>query len=255
MKTDVFDLDGNKVRSIGLPRQFSEELRPDIVKRAVLAILSKLRKPYGADPRAGKKHSVEVSKRRRAYRGSYGHGISRVARKVLWRRGTQFGWVGARAPGMVGGRKAHPPKAEKIWEQKINKKERKKAIRCALSSIAQSNSLTVIDTKFEDILKTKDALSVLKKLNFSGELDRLKTKKIRAGIGKLRGRKYKKKLGPIIIVSKDCNLKKSANNLQGFEIVKINEINAKLLTSGHESPRKAIFTEDSINKLNKENLF
>ena len=36
-------------------------------------------------------------------------------------------WVGAFAPGTVGGRKAHAPNAEKIFDKKINKKENRKA--------------------------------------------------------------------------------------------------------------------------------
>ena len=43
-------------------------------------------------------------------------------------------WVGAFAPGTVGGRRAHPPKSEKIWSKKINKKENAKAIRSAISA-------------------------------------------------------------------------------------------------------------------------
>lgn len=255
MKADIVGLDGSKLKSINLPKQFDEEPRLDLIKRAILTIWSQLRQPYGSDPRAGKKHSVYISKRRHAFRCCYGHGISRANRKVMWRRGTQFGWVGAFSPGTVGGRKAHPPKAEKVWKQKINDKERRKAIRCALSWIANSNNLTVVDSKFEGMNKTKEVISVLKKMNFSNELERLQVKKIRAGRGKTRGRKYKKKLGPIIVVSKDCKLKKSADNLQGFDIVEVNRINTKLLVSGIDKPRKAIFTEDSINRLEKEGLF
>ena len=62
----------------------------------------------------------------------------------MWRRGTQFMWVGALAPGTVGGRKAHPPKASKIWNLKINKKERAKAIRSALGGSAKE-SIAVLD--------------------------------------------------------------------------------------------------------------
>ena len=42
-------------------------------------------------------------------------------------------WVGAVMPGTVGGRRAHPPKADKIWSQKINTTERRKAIRSAIA--------------------------------------------------------------------------------------------------------------------------
>ena len=123
----VLDLENKEKGKIKLPKQFEEGVRPDLIKRAVLAIRSHKRQSYGASPEAGKRASVKVSKRRRNYRGCYGLGISRTPRKIFSRRGTRMNWQGAFAPGTVGGRQAHPPKAERIWWQKINKKERKKA--------------------------------------------------------------------------------------------------------------------------------
>ena len=87
-----------------LPKQFEEPVRADLIKRAVEAIQSHNRQQYGADPRAGLKHSADLSKRRRKYRGSYGHGISRVPRKITSRRGDQFNWTAAIVPGVVIGR-------------------------------------------------------------------------------------------------------------------------------------------------------
>ena len=125
MQLKILDTEGKESGKVDLPKQFSEPVRPGLIKRAVLAIQSHKRQPYGTDPRAGMKSSAELSRRRRKYRGSYGFGISRVPRKILSRRGTRMNWVGAFAPGTVGGREAHPPKASKKWAQKINKKERK----------------------------------------------------------------------------------------------------------------------------------
>jgi len=42
----------------------------------------------------------------------------------------------------------------------------------------------------------------LEKLGFSAELERTKIKKVRAGVGKTRGRRYKKKVGPLIVTAK-----------------------------------------------------
>ena len=126
MKVDILDVSKNKVGEIDLPTQFNEEVRIDLVKRAVLALQSNKRRSYGAMKEAGKRASVKLSKRRRNYRGMYGFGISRTPRKILSRRGTRMYWVGAFAPNTVGGRRVHPPKAEKVLAKKINKKERKK---------------------------------------------------------------------------------------------------------------------------------
>src|SRR3989344_4626216 len=131
---NIYNLKAEKVGDIKAPEQFNEVYHPNLIKRAVHAIRSNKRQSYGADILAGKKTSVRLSKRRRDYKTSYGHGMNRTPRKVMWRRGRQFGFEGAFAPGTVGGRKAHPPKSEKILKLKINNKERKKAIRSALAA-------------------------------------------------------------------------------------------------------------------------
>src|SRR3990167_1169224 len=225
----VLDLEGKKIREINLPKQFSEPYHPNLIKRAILAIQGNKRQPYGASPRAGLRYSSTLSKRRKKYKGSYGKGISRTPRKVMWRRGTQFGYVGATAPGTRGGRKAHPPKAEKIFTKKINIKERRKAIRSALSAtftldlIKKRNHQIprefpfIIEDKFETLEKTKDVMNILNKLGFEKELERCEKKKVRAGKGKTRGRRYRKKVGPLIVVSKDCKLLKSAVNIPGVD--------------------------------------
>ena len=134
MKLSIIDKTNAQKGKKELPAQFNEAVRPDIILRAVLSIQSNKRQKYGAFSEAGKRPSAKLSRRRRDYRGSYGIGISRVPRKILSRRGTRMNWAGAFAPGMVGGRRAHPPKADKEWSQKINKKERRKAIRSAMSA-------------------------------------------------------------------------------------------------------------------------
>src|SRR3989338_2777215 len=166
MKAEVFDLDGKKIKTIELPEQFYENYEPDLINRAILAIFSHRRQPYGTMPLAGQGYSAKLSRRRRDYKTPYGKGVSRVSRKTMWRRGMQFGWVGAISPGTVGGRRAHPPKSTKIWDLKINNKERRKAIRSALSGVVQNSKLIVVDDKFEDLKKAKDVKRVLGLLGF-----------------------------------------------------------------------------------------
>src|SRR3989338_9685068 len=134
MKIPLFGLDKKKSGDKELPGQFQEEYRPDLIRRAVHVLQTAARQPYGSHPDAGKRHSSRISKRRRNYRGCYGLGISRVNRKIHSRRGTRMFWVGTFSPQTVGGRRSHPPKAEKVLEQKINKKENQKAIRSALAA-------------------------------------------------------------------------------------------------------------------------
>ena len=128
MKVTILNKENQNKGEVDFPSQFSESYRPDLIRRAVHALQSAARQAYGANPDAGQRHSSTISKRRRNYRGCYGFGISRVNRKILSRRGTRMHWVGTFSPQTVGGRRSHPPKADKIFEKDINKKENRKAL-------------------------------------------------------------------------------------------------------------------------------
>ena len=266
MKAKVFDLNGKELKQIELPIQFEEEIHPNLIKRAVLAIESKLRQAYGSMPVAGMRSAARLSKRRRTYRGSYGHGISRVPRKIMWRRGTQFGWEAAFIPGVVGRRRAHPPKSSKIFYEKINKKEKRKAIRSALKAsvlkeyvekrhIVPEKFPIIVESKIEDIKKTKDVKGTLIKLGLEKELERISVKKVRAGKGKNRGRKYKIKRGPLLVVSNECSLEKGGRNLQGIEISRVDKLSAKKLAPGCVPGRLIVWSEKAIERLKNEKLY
>ena len=264
---NLVNLEGKKVKEIDLPSQFNEEYHPNLIQRAFVTIRANKRQPYGTNPNAGMRASSKVSRRRRDYKGSYGHGISRVPRKVLWRRGTQFGWVGATAPGTVGGRRAHPPKASKVWDKRINIKERKKAIRSALSATLNKDLVLlrnhklpsiyplIIEDTFEDINKTKDVIKILNNLGLGKELERLDISKVRSGKGKNKGRRHKTKTGPLVIVSKKCKLVQAVENIKGMDIVPINLVNVELLAPGSHAGRLTIYTKGAIERLEKENMF
>lgn len=267
MKLKIYSKENKESGSIEMPNQFKEDIRTDIIKRAVEVIQANRRQPYGADPRAGKKTSAELSRKRRDYKTSYGHGISRVPRKILSGRGSRFNWVGAFAPGTVGGRRAHPPKAEKIWTKKINTKERRKAIRSAMSATLikelvekrghkiPSNYPFIIDSSIENLKKTEEVKKLLISLGFEEELKRTSERKVRPGKGKIRGRRYKNKVGPLIVVSGPCDLHKSARNIQGINIRSVKSINAELLAPGTVCGRLTLWTKSAIEKIEKENLF
>ncbi len=267
MKLNILDNSKKKTGEIDLPVQFEEGVRIDLIKRAVLALQSNKRQPYGAKAEAGKRSSSIISKRRHQYRGSYGFGISRTPRKILSRRGTRMYWVGAFAPNTVGGRRAHPPKSEKILGKKINKKERRKAIRMGISATVRSDLVKsrghvvpegypfIIDKQFENLSKTKEIVGVLKAFGLEKELARVDQKKVRSGRGKSRGRKYKTKRGPLIVVSKEGNATKAAGNIPGIDVVNVKEINAELLAPGNMPGRLTLWTAGAIETLEKEKLF
>jgi len=267
MKLALFDAEKKKSGDKELPVQFSEEYRPDLIRRAVHALQSAARQAYGADPEAGKKHSSRVSKRRRDWRGSYGFGISRVNRKILSHRGTRFGWVGDFSPQTRGGRRAHPPKAIKVLEQKINTKENQKAIRSAMGATVNKELVSarghklpseypfILSSKVESLDKTKDVTKLLLALGFEKELDRSAEKKVRAGRGKARGRKYQRKKGILIVVGKECPLLKSGQNVPGVDVVQASGLNVSLLAPGTLPGRVTLWTENALEVINKEKLF
>lgn len=266
MKADIYNLEGKKVKEIELPSIFSEEIRADIIKRAVLTLQFARRQRYGTKPSAGMDYSAKLSRRRKDYRGGYGRGTSRIPRKVMLRRGTQFIYVGAVVSGTRGGRKAHPPKAEKIFEKKINKKENRKSIRSAIAATIDKeylikkgfNSLEkipLIIEGLEKLSKTKEIIELFKKLGLEKEIIRASKKRIRSGKGTMRGRKYKKVKGPLIVVSKKEPMSKACSNLPGFDISTVKSLNAELLAPGAEPGRMVVWSLDSINKLEKDKLF
>ena len=267
MKLKVMSIEKKAIGEKELPIQFNEEIRPDIIKRAVHAIQSNRRQPYGTSPEAGKRASAIVSKRRRDYKTTYGIGQSRTPRKVMSRRGTRMNWKGAFAPQTVGGRRAHPPKSSKELGKKINKKERRKAIRSAISAtiindivkerghIIPNDYPFIIENKFEELDKTKTIEAILEKLGLTEELIRASKKKVRAGKGKARGRKYKRRKGPLLVVSKDCKLMEACSNLPGVDVVAVKNLNAELLAPGTHPGRLTLFTEAAIKILEEKKLF
>ncbi len=267
MKLKLMNKEAKESGNIDLPLQFKEPVRKDIIKRAVITLQLNNRQPYGASPEAGKRASAFLSKRRRKYRGTYGIGQSRTPRKVLSRRGTQIYYMGAFAPQTVGGRRAHPPKASKSWEKKVNEKENRKAIRSALAATVNAELVKkrghkapkeypfIITDEFEKITKTKDLVKALEAIGFKEELERGNTTKIRAGKGKARGRKHVTKKTMLFVVSQECDLEKAARNLPGADIAVINNVNAELLAPGAEPGRLTLYTESAIKKLGEENLF
>ncbi|MFA4887523.1 MAG: uL4 family ribosomal protein [Candidatus Nanoarchaeia archaeon] len=253
MKTDLYSLAGTKVKSVDLPSQFETDYEPVLIKRASLVIL-KHQKPYGAMYQAGLIGvSGKISRRRRNYKGSYGHGISRVPRKTLWRRGTQFGWMAAEAPGTVKGRRAHPPKSETLYDLKINKKERRKAIRSALGGTYLTHNLLLVESTLEHIKKTKDLFAALAKLPLAKEMERLQPTNA-SGKSATRGRTHNTPRGPLFIVADKCALQHAAQNIPGIEISTVKNLNVELLTKGMK-PRMSIWTESAMKKLATEKLF
>ena len=150
MKIQVLDKDGKKSREI-TTNLFEEPVREDIIYKVVEA--EKIKQPYSSKYRAGMNRSASGNIRhvRHSWKSDRGRGLSRIPRKIFWRRGTQFSWEGSIIPSAKGGRRAHPPKGS-VNLKKINKKEMRKAILSALAYVA---SLDEIKNKYSSLKNEK----------------------------------------------------------------------------------------------------
>jgi large subunit ribosomal protein L4e len=263
MKLKIFNTAGTQAGEAELPIQFNEPVREDLIKKAVLAIQNNRRQAYGPDHEAGQKHAVRISKRRRDYKASYGKGISRVPRKTMSHRGSQFFWQGANAPGMRGGRKAHPPKIEKIWSWKINDKEKRKAIRSAISAtiirervlarghLVPQNYPFIVNDDLENINKTQKLIEALGKLGFADDLNRASEPRVRAGKGRQRGRRNVFKKSLLLVVQDAGEVAKAAKNIPGVDVIIARKLNAEALAPGGCPGRAALFTTKAVDELKK----
>ena len=77
------------------------------------------------------------------------------------------------------------------------------------------------------------------------------SRKIRAGKGKRRGRKFKQAVGPLIVVDKNKGLREAANNIPGIEVSTVNNLNVEMLAPGTHPGRLTLWTNSAIEKLNK----
>jgi large subunit ribosomal protein L4e len=246
----VFDLKGEEVSKLNLPQIFNTPSRPDVIKRAVVAIQSHKYQPQGRDPMAGKRNTAES-------RGT-GLGIARIPRLKERDQRAAF------APGTVGGRSAHPPEAEKKIKKKIPKKEMHLALRSAVAATGSKETvaarghkvddvpdfpLVVVD-EFQSLKKTKDIEDALMNLGVWKDIFRVKeSRKVRAGKGKMRGRKMKQAVGPLLVITKNEGVAEAARNLPGLEVVSVENLNAELLAPGTHPGRLTVWTSSVFEKV------
>ena len=248
----VFDLKGKRVSKVNLPQIFKTPTRPDVIKRAVVAIQSHRFQPQGRDIFAGKRTTAES-------RG-VGLGISRVPRV----KGRSM--RGAFAVGTVKGRAAHPPVVEKKIRKKIPRKEMRLALRSAVAATASKEivasrghmvddvpdfPLVVVD-EIQGLKKTKEVEETFIHLGVWPDIFRVKeSRKVRAGKGKMRGRKMKQAVGPLLVIAKNEGVAEAASNFPGVDIVSVDNLNVELLAPGTHFGRLTLWTTSAFEKVDK----
>ena len=248
----IFNLQGKPIGKTTLPAVFETPLRPDIIKRAVLAMQSSKLQPQSRDPMAGKKTSAES-------RGT-GLGIARLPRVK------GGGGRAALAPSTVGGRQPHPPRSEKKIVKRIPKKEARLALLSAIAATASKENVSsrghaienipqlplIVTGSIEELTKTNEVEEVLKHLGILADIYRVKgSRKIRAGKGKRRGRKMKQAVGPLIVVAENRGIFNAASNLLGVDVATVNDLNAEMLAPGTHPGRLTLWTNSAIEQLDK----
>ncbi|MBS3080680.1 50S ribosomal protein L4 [Candidatus Pacearchaeota archaeon] len=256
MKLAILNKEGKKIKEIQT-KLFEEPIREDIIRKVVEA--ERIWHPYSTKLYAGMNRSAsgKVRHKRHSWKSDRGRGMSRIPKKAFWRRGTQFSWEGAIVPSTRGGRRAHPPKLA-VNLKKINKKEYKKAL---LSTLTYISSLDEIKKKYASLkdkeinikmplildneilsLKAKEFIESLKKI-FNGLNDVIIQKKtVRAGKGKMRGRKYKKNAGLLFVIGKNEKIK-----FKGIGIIKSDELTVSDLAEN--GARITAFSENAVQEL------
>ena len=237
-----------------MPRIFGIKPRKDLIRKASEISFSKNKQVQGRNKRAGLRNTAKG--------WGTGHGISRAPRI----KGSGFPTARnvGRVPFAKGGRRAHPIKTEKIVKKKINKKVNKLSL---ISAISASGDLDwvknrghlidkvpeiplVIDDKIQTVKKTKLMYSILSELGLEDELVKVKEgKKIRAGKGKRRGRKYKNKKSILIVIKDDFGIVKASRNIPGVDVIKFENLSIANLAPGGLSGRLILWAQSAFNDL------
>jgi large subunit ribosomal protein L4e len=260
-------LDGGRRGEVELPPQFSEEYRPDLIRRAFHAEATACLQPKGVFLLAGMQTSARYYGRRHAWRQTINTGRSRLPREKIPGGGTGRVRI---VPHSRGGRRAHPPKAEKNLRERINFKENNKAIRSALGACANASLVrgrghavnngfgapVVVDDAFESVARVKDARKTLKALGLENDLERAsRARKKRSGRARLRKGGYRVPKSVLVVFGDDKGVWRAVRNLPGVDACRVDKLNAELLAPGGEAGRLCVFTQNALAKMNENGLY
>ena len=200
-KIDVYNIEGKKVSNIELADSvFGIEPNEKIVHSVLVN--------YMANQRQGTSNTKPRAE------------VSGGGRKPWKQKGTGRARQGSiRAPQWFKGGIALGPKP-RDYSYRVNKKERRLAVRSVLSSKVLENNLVVVDNMKFDEIKTKNMVSALNNLKVEGKT-------------------------LIVLPEKNENVQKSARNIEGVKTLQVGTINVYDLLKH----RNLVVTEDTVKKL------
>merc|ERR1712195_67845 len=244
----------DKPTQVAMPSVFLAPIRPDVVHFVHSNMAKNSRQAYAVSKWAGHQTSAE----------SWGTGRA-VARTPRVRGGgTHRSGQGAFGNMCRGGHMFAPTKTYRRWHREVNVAQKRYAIASAIAAtgvpalvMAKGHRVDhvaelplVISDKIQSYTKTKEAHIFLKKSKAFQDVDQVyKSKRFRAGKGKMRDRKRIMKKGPLIIFDQDQGLSKAFRNIPGVETCSVDHLNLLKLAPGGHVGRFCIWTESAFKKL------
>lgn len=240
--------------NVALPAVFRAPIRPDVVTFVHDQISKNTRQAYCVNKDAGHQTSAE----------SWGTGraVARIPR--VRGGGTHRSGQGAFGNMCRGGRMFAPTKTWRNWHRKINVNQKRYAI-CSAVAATSSPAIVmskghmiqeipevplVVSDKAQEMTKTKEAVLFLKKHRaWTDVLKVYKSKRFRAGKGKMRNRRRIQRTGPLVVYDKDQGLTKAFRNIPGVDTISVEKLNLLKLAPGGHVGRFCIWTESAFRKL------
>lgn len=240
--------------NVSLPAVFRAPIRPDIVSFVHFQMKKNGRQPYAVNREAGHQTSAE----------SWGTGraVARIPR--VRGGGTHRSGQGAFGNMCRGGRMFAPTRVWRRWHRKINVNQRRYAMCSAIAAtgipalvMSKGHRIEeipevpmIVSDKVEEYKKTKEAVSLLKKLKAWNDILKVyNSKRFRAGKGKMRNRRRIQRRGPLIIYNKDNGLSKAFRNIPGITLLGVDNLNLLKIAPGGHVGRFCIWTESAMKKL------
>lgn len=252
----VQGLDGSAAEQTALPAVFTAPIRPDIVRTVHTNMAKNHRQPYAVSMKAGHQTAAE----------SWGTGraVSRIPR--VPGGGTHRAGQGAFGNMCRGGHMFAPTKVWRRWHRKININQKRYAVASALAAsavpalvMARGHRIEqvpevplVIADAAESVSKTSKAVEVLKAVGALPDATKAReSKAIRAGKGKMRGRRYALRKGPLVIFGSDGGISRAFRNLPGVEVASVDRLNLLQLAPGGHLGRFCVWTKSAFEALDK----
>jgi len=158
-----------------------------------------------------------------------------------------------------------PTKTWRRWHRKVNVNQKRYALVSALAASAvpalvqarghridkvSEVPLVVSNDAVKGLSKTSAAVKLLKTLNAYDDVERVKfSRKLRAGKGKARNRRFVQRRGPLVIYEHKTELVRAFRNIPGVELANVNRLNLLQLAPGGHLGRFIIWTQDAFQKL------